>query len=587
MKPEFDFSIRKGLCMAFLFAFCCAAYSQKPKAYQIIQGKDFSEIKPVTLHTLPDSIILHRVNAGGAEHDGWWSEDSWSNPNAYVNNDVIGFTSANGTSVGAGGFFTEKSRVNRTSYNMEWDFPVLNGNHIVALYFAESPTTSQTIGSRVFDVEIEGKKVLDDFDIMRFTGPGRAVVFYISVFIEDNIVDIDLITEHGSSLISAIEIGDGSLPNMDPFISYNAYGLDRTIREGTELRIPLMATDFDSPAAAITLGGGVIEGDFYTMLDYGNGQGELIIKPGYDDAGEYLFYVESGDEDGGDTGCNACWAVGDLTVLDTPEDSPIYRVNAGDWDMVDDASVPWEVDSYGNPHRYLNSDQIHFHSASHSILSNPTDAPDGVFYKSRVETWFGEEMQWDFPVPDGRYTVKLYFVESNFNGTGERVFDVLIEGTTVLNNFDILAETSKNVPLQKNIVTDVTDGHLTILFNANIASPIITAIDITYDGEIAMPLATELAVNTSQANEQLLKQISVHPNPVEDHLTLALPSEVQGTVSIRLIDNHNRVKYEASNTSDLPRSSIDFQIDNQLPSGVYHIEVSDGYSKQYIRVLKR
>jgi hypothetical protein len=41
--------------------------------------------------------------------------------------------------------------------------------------------------------------------------------------------------------------------------------------------------------------------------------------------------------------------------------------------------------------------------------------------------------------PDSAYTVTLYFVEKYVTGTGQRLFNVSINGTTVLNNFDIYA----------------------------------------------------------------------------------------------------------------------------------------------------
>ncbi|UII29843.1 T9SS type A sorting domain-containing protein [Fulvivirga ulvae] len=586
MKRKFYFPAWTKLFVVFSLMFYCASYAQKPQAYQIVSDKNFGEIRPVRMLTLPDSTILYRVNAGGTEHTNTWAEDSRENPNSYVNHNQIWYNNANG----AGGFFTQKSRVNSSRNTMEWDFPVLNENHIVALYFAESAATSQTVGSRVFDVEIEGRKVLDDFDIMKFTGAGRAVVFYISVFIEDNNVDIDFITEVGSSLISAIEIGTGALPNMDPFISYNTYGLDRTVREGTELRIPLTATDFDSPDSVITLGGEIIGGDFYTMVDYGGGKGELIIRPGYDDAGEYLFYVESGDEDGGYTDCNACWAMGNLVVVETPVGNPVYRVNAGDWRMVEDTAVPWEIDSFHEPSAFINSDEIHLTTASHTITSNPTDAPDGVFYKSRVSVRDLENMEWNFPVPNGNYTAKLYFVDSKPDYVKDRIFDVLVEGDTVLNHFNILSEVARNTPIQKNIPAQVTDGNLTISFDDltfDRIGTIVAAIEIVYEGQIVDEMADHLALDASAANKELLKEISVYPNPVENVMVLKFPDQIQGKVEVRLIDSSNQVRYKASNDSDVMRSEVQFLIDSSLPSGVYHAEISDGHSRRYVKVLKR
>ena len=45
---------------------------------------------------------------------------------------------------------------------------------------------------------------------------------------------------------------------------------------------------------------------------------------------------------------------------------------------------------------------------------------------------FGDHIEYSLPVLElGRYAVKLYFVEVYWNGTGQRVFDVSVQGVTV------------------------------------------------------------------------------------------------------------------------------------------------------------
>ena len=120
---------------------------------------------------------VYQINTGGWETQGAWEHDTQANPSPYV-----GFTfyrTANG--INWNQFFLKKSRVSYS--NMEWDFPVENGGYVVTLYFVESPETSQVVGSRVFDVTIEGRKALEDFDILHYAGSGSPVSFnfYVSV----------------------------------------------------------------------------------------------------------------------------------------------------------------------------------------------------------------------------------------------------------------------------------------------------------------------------------------------------------------------------------------------------------------------
>jgi len=44
-----------------------------------------------------------------------------------------------------------------------------------------------------------------------------------------------------------------------------------------------------------------------------------------------------------------------------------------------------------------------------------------------------------YPVSNGSYNVNLDFAESYVTGPGQRIFNVSINGTEVLNNFDIYA----------------------------------------------------------------------------------------------------------------------------------------------------
>ena len=68
--------------------------------------------------------------------------------------------------------------------------------------------------------------------------------------------------------------------------------------------------------------------------------------------------------------------------------------------------------------------------------------------------------------PPARYTVKLYFAELNDGSRlGERVFDVRLQGETVLENLDVLAEADgphsalvrevKNVRVSDNLTIDL------------------------------------------------------------------------------------------------------------------------------------
>ena len=83
------------------------------------------------------------------------------------------------------------------------------------------------------------------------------------------------------------------------------------------------------------------------------------------------------------------------------------------------------------------------------------------------------------PVPNGRYTVTLKFVEGQMDKPGLRVFDVLLQGRKVVDGLDIFGRVGKFRALDftfKNI--EVTAGRLAIDFADRISYPCIAAIAI-------------------------------------------------------------------------------------------------------------
>jgi len=85
-----------------------------------------------------------------------------------------------------------------------------------------------------------------------------------------------------------------------------------------------------------------------------------------------------------------------------------------------------------------------------------------------------------YPVPNGKYTVKLHFCETfeGITAPGERVFTFNVEGKE-FKNFDVFAKAGG--PLRAYIETvnvEVTDGKLDISFTPEVENPEINGIEI-------------------------------------------------------------------------------------------------------------
>ena len=65
-----------------------------------------------------------------------------------------------------------------------------------------------------------------------------------------------------------------------------------------------------------------------------------------------------------------------------------------------------------------------------------TNTPDPTLYKT---SRYGASFSYAISAPAGTYSVTLKFAEPVWSAKGKRVFNVAINGTTVLSKFDIFA----------------------------------------------------------------------------------------------------------------------------------------------------
>jgi hypothetical protein len=86
--------------------------------------------------------------------------------------------------------------------------------------------------------------------------------------------------------------------------------------------------------------------------------------------------------------------------------------------------------------------------------------------------------------PNQEYRLKMHFIEPVYTAVGDRRFDVTVNGTQVLNDFDIVAAAggaNKAVVREFRVRTDMS-GQLLFFFNAGPGrrsyAPIISALEI-------------------------------------------------------------------------------------------------------------
>jgi hypothetical protein len=100
--------------------------------------------------------------------------------------------------------------------------------------------------------------------------------------------------------------------------------------------------------------------------------------------------------------------------------------------------------------------------------------PDTPLYQSERYGNFS----YSIPVPAGDYLVTLKFAEIYWTQVGQRVFNVLVQGTTVLSKLDLVARVGPKVAYDVSVPTHVTTGPLTLTFQTVIDNAKISAIEV-------------------------------------------------------------------------------------------------------------
>ena len=172
------------------------------------------------------------------------------------------------------------------------------------------------------------------------------------------------------------------------------------------------------------------------------------------DVGLALPYTDSAVAEiwntiGGNNGCLNIGPTATPTKTATPVVASTWRVNAGG---------PAYTDSKGN---VWAADENFTNGTAAVTTSTITGTTDQTLYQSQR---YGNPVNYSFNVPAGNYQVTLKFAETYWTAAGSRVFNVLVNGTTVLTNFDIFATAGGQNKALDEVLSNIsaTGGTITV-----------------------------------------------------------------------------------------------------------------------------
>lgn len=182
----------------------------------------------------------------------------------------------------------------------------------------------------------------------------------------------------------------------------------------------------------------------------------------------------------------------------------LYRVNCGGDAVTDSYGSEWEQDDSVYSHSWaerfgmnpFTASQGHITSRIHGLKSSSEASHHAAAHDAKLFQYFRwgrHALNYQFAVPDGEYRVELYFAEpwlgkhegAGIDCEGERIFDVAINDSVVVDDLDLWAEAGFAGACKKVIDIKVKGGLLTVSFpEVKVGEAIISAIAIAAKGEI-------------------------------------------------------------------------------------------------------
>jgi hypothetical protein len=136
------------------------------------------------------------------------------------------------------------------------------------------------------------------------------------------------------------------------------------------------------------------------------------------------------------------------------------------------------------------ADTGYLQGTSFSTASAIAATTDAALYQDLRYSASGP-LSYQFVVANGSYTVNLKFAELFFSAAGQRVFDVAINGTTVISHLDVFASAgAANKALDVSYPVTVNAGVIAITLTPVAGLPALNAIEI-----LTAPTFTPIRVN--------------------------------------------------------------------------------------------
>jgi len=375
--------------------------------------------------------------------------------------------------------------------------------------------------------------------------------------------------------------------NHDPVIATIG---NKQVVEGDSLMVTITASDIDNDTIVFTTGS---LPSFASFIDHKNRTATFKFKPGSTDAGAYTITVNASDLKGGTDLETFTVMVKDSS---TKNNLVLYRINSGGYDLpaTGSSSLLWGHDNYNSPSIYYNkaeSGNKPFNGFPPVTLdpSVPPGTPSEIFQSERaLGSTTNPIMQYNLPVAVGsQVEVRLFFSENFFSDPNKRKFNIAIDDSVKLTNFDIYAEAGRDKGIMKSYIV-TSDSIVNINLIKVIQLPKISGIEIICLNDFCNKNNLHIAKMAAKSIEEKpsTSSISAYPNPFVNNVSVSLSS---GEIDNGVMKIFNSMGDMLSEHPVNLNTGSDISIDlSSYPIGVYFLKIysNTGDIKETIRLVK-
>ena len=327
--------------------------------------------------------------------------------------------------------------------NFSYNIPLANGSYIVTLKFAEIYWNA--VGQRIFNVSMQGTRFITNLDIFSKVGKNAAYDVSVPVTVTNGTLNINFSSITDYAKISAIVITSGG--GGQPTIALNPTSLDFSTTAGTNPANQNIALSNSGSETLNWTATANSTSPAWLSVSPPSGAGNATLTVSVNTAGLAAgTYMESITV-AANGAANTPQTV-NVTLAVNPTSNTVFAVNSGGRQFTDQSGVVYQADTgYSGGYK----------ASTSAAISGTSD--DTLYQSERYGNF-----SYNIPLANGNYTVKLKFAEIYWNAVGQRIFNVNMQGTQVINKLDIFSKVGKNAAYDESFPVSVTNGTLNIDF---------------------------------------------------------------------------------------------------------------------------